>query len=104
MATTSTPELREHDVAIIGGGPAGLAAGIWLARFMHDVIVIDSGDPRNWEAREVHGYLGASRVRPSAFVADIFTKNVNSHREVMDDRPPVRPVDVTALDWAIRIK
>jgi cation diffusion facilitator CzcD-associated flavoprotein CzcO len=36
------------DVAIVGGGPAGLTASIWLARYLHSVVVVDSGDPRNW--------------------------------------------------------
>ncbi len=54
-----------HDVAIIGGGPAGLSAGIWLSRYLHRVILIDSGDPRNWETRGVNGYLGSPGIRPA---------------------------------------
>lgn len=53
-----------YDVAIVGGGPAGLAAAIWLARYLHKVVVVDSGDPRNWETRSVNGYLGRPGVRP----------------------------------------
>ncbi|RVA21346.1 FAD-binding protein, partial [Mesorhizobium sp. M7A.F.Ca.US.001.01.1.1] len=37
---------HEFDVAIVGGGPAGLAAGMYLARFLHSVIVVDAGDAR----------------------------------------------------------
>ena len=54
-----------YDVAIIGGGPAGLSAADWLARYEHSVILIDSGDPRNWETRGVNGFLGSPGVRPS---------------------------------------
>ncbi|MEP6991568.1 MAG: NAD(P)/FAD-dependent oxidoreductase [bacterium] len=54
-----------YDAAIIGGGPAGLSAGIWLARYLHRVILIDSGDPRNWETRGVNGYLGSPGIRPA---------------------------------------
>lgn len=54
-----------YDVAIIGGGPAGLSAADWLARFRHRVILVDSGDPRNWETRGVNGFLGSPGVRPA---------------------------------------
>ena len=54
-----------YDVAIVGGGPAGLSASIWLARYLHRVILIDSGDPRNWETRGINGYLGLPGIRPS---------------------------------------
>ena len=58
-------EPQLHDVAIIGGGPAGLSAAVWLARYLHRVILIDSGDPRNWETRGVNGFLGRPGIRPS---------------------------------------
>lgn len=52
------------DVAIIGGGPAGLSAAIWLARYLRSVVLVDSGDPRNWEARSINGYLGLPHIAP----------------------------------------
>jgi thioredoxin reductase len=54
-----------HDVAIVGGGPAGLSAAWWLARYLHSVILVDSGDPRNWETRGINGFLGLPGVRPA---------------------------------------
>ena len=56
---------RLYDVAIAGGGPAGLCAAIWLGRYLHSVALIDSGDPRNWETRGINGYLGLPNVRPA---------------------------------------
>ena len=56
-----TPE--RYDVAVVGGGPAGLSAALWLARYLHKVVVIDSGDPRNWETRGINGYLGHQGIR-----------------------------------------
>jgi thioredoxin reductase len=52
-----------YDVAIVGGGPAGLCAALWLARYLHKVVVVDSGDPRNWETRGINGYLGHQGIR-----------------------------------------
>lgn len=53
------------DAAIIGGGPAGLSAAVWLARYLHSVVLVDSGDPRNWETRGIHGYLGFGQITPA---------------------------------------
>lgn len=53
-----------YDVAIVGGGPAGLSAAIWLSRYLHSVVLVDSGDPRNWETLGVNGFLGLPGVRP----------------------------------------
>lgn len=58
-------KVQEFDVVVVGGGPAGLSAGVWLARFMHRVAVVDAGDPRNWETEEIHGVLGAERCSPA---------------------------------------
>lgn len=55
-----------YDVAIVGGGPAGLSAAIWLGRYLHSVVLIDSGDPRNWETRGINGFLGLPRITPQA--------------------------------------
>jgi thioredoxin reductase len=54
-----------YDIAIIGGGPAGLSAATWLARYLHSVVLVDSGDPRNWETRGINGFLGHPGIRPA---------------------------------------
>lgn len=59
------PANSSYDVAIVGGGPAGLSAAIWLGRYLHRVVLVDSGDPRNWETRGVNGFLGQPRIRPA---------------------------------------
>lgn len=63
MTSTKKPDDDVYDVAIVGGGPAGLTAALWLARYLHSVVVIDSGDPRNWETRGINGFLGSQGIR-----------------------------------------
>lgn len=57
-------DVREAEIGIIGGGPAGLSAAIWCARYLHSVVLIDSGDPRNWETLGINGYLGLDGICP----------------------------------------
>lgn len=58
------PQQEAYDVVVIGGGPAGLSAGLWLARYRRRAIVVDAGDPRNAETWAVHGYPGVDEVAP----------------------------------------
>jgi len=46
MGTMSTPITECCDCAVIGGGPGGLTAAIYLARFDRKVVVFDTGQPR----------------------------------------------------------
>jgi len=64
-APLGEPHGEPYDVAIVGGGPAGLSAAVWLGRYLHRVALIDSGDPRNWETRGINGYLGLPGIRPA---------------------------------------
>lgn len=58
-----------HDAVVIGGGPAGLAAATWLARYRRDVVVVDSGDYRAAAVERSHGYLGRDAQHPMEFLA-----------------------------------
>ena len=58
------PQQEAYDVVVIGGGPSGLAAGLWLGRYRRSVLVVDAGDPRNAETWAVHGYPGVDEVPP----------------------------------------
>ena len=53
------------EVAIIGGGPAGLSAALVLGRCRRRVLLCDAGHPRNWAAREMHGFLGRDCSDPA---------------------------------------
>src|SRR3954469_25251998 len=65
MTSAKNSDDDVYDVAIVGGGPAGLCASLFLARYLHSVVVIDSGDPRNWETRGINCYLGLPGIKPA---------------------------------------
>lgn len=47
-----------HDCIIVGGGPGGLTASIYLGRFRREALVIDSGDPRAGWIPTSHNHPG----------------------------------------------
>jgi thioredoxin reductase len=53
---------------VIGGGPAGLAAATWLARYRRDVVLVDSRDYRARSVEQSHGYLARDPQRPLEFL------------------------------------
>ncbi|WP_406229312.1 NAD(P)/FAD-dependent oxidoreductase [Nocardia sp. NBC_01009] len=56
------------DTIIIGGGAAGLSAGVVLARAQFATLVVDGGPPRNASADHMHGYLTRDGMSPSEFI------------------------------------
>ena len=58
----------DHEVIVVGGGAAGLSAGIALARSRRSVLVIDAGEPRNAPAEGVHNFLTRDGVAPRDLV------------------------------------
>lgn len=54
----------EVDVVVVGGGPAGLSAASWIARYRRSVVVLDSGAYRSGMVERSHGYLGRDPQRP----------------------------------------
>lgn len=63
----SDPQVRtgdRYDVAVVGGGPAGLSAALVLGRARRSVLVIDDRRPRNGPATHVHGFPSRDGTPP----------------------------------------
>ena len=58
-----------RDVIIIGGGAAGLSAGLVLARARRDILVLDFGEPRNAAAAHLHGFVSRDGMAPADLLA-----------------------------------
>src|SRR4029079_18882599 len=61
--------MDDYDVAVIGGGAAGLSAALVLTRARRRVAVIDAGRPRNAPAAHMQGFLGSDGLPPSNLLA-----------------------------------
>lgn len=60
----------QHDVLIVGGSFAGLAAATYLARARRSVCIVDMGRPRNRFASASHGFLGYDGSDPQTILAE----------------------------------
>lgn len=56
--TGSSANLIQADCLVIGGGPAGLTAAIYLGRYRRSVIVVDSGSSRASLIPMSHNFAG----------------------------------------------
>lgn len=57
--------VEEIDIAILGGGPAGLQAVLVLSRTRKKIIVFDTPEPpRNTASHGVHNFLGLDGLLP----------------------------------------
>ncbi|GAA1897520.1 NAD(P)/FAD-dependent oxidoreductase [Asanoa iriomotensis] len=61
--------METFDVIVVGGGPAGLAGALTLARARRSVLVVDNGTPRNAAAGHVHNFLTRDGTPPAELLA-----------------------------------
>ncbi|MCJ0903486.1 NAD(P)/FAD-dependent oxidoreductase [Rhodococcus sp. ARC_M6] len=56
---------NSYDVAVIGGGAAGLNAALILGQTRRAVVVFDNGTPRNAAAAHMNGFLSRDGMNPA---------------------------------------
>ncbi len=55
-------EEKVYDCIIIGAGPGGLQAAIYLGRYNRDVLLIDRSGGRTWHARSIENFLSQKSI------------------------------------------
>ena len=81
-----------YDVAIIGGGAAGLSAALVLGRARRRVLVVDAGAPRNAPAAHMQGFLSRDGTSPANLLQTARAEVRSYGVEIVEDRV----VDATA--------
>ncbi len=61
-------EEKIYDCIIIGAGPGGLQAAIYLGRYNCDVLLIDKGGGRTWHAKHIENFLSHRSVSGEALI------------------------------------
>lgn len=82
-----------YDVAIVGGGPAGCAAGVLAARYGLETVVFDRGNSSLARCAFLENYLGF----PGGIDVQTFIELIQAHAEEAGCTL-VREL-VSAVDW-----
>jgi thioredoxin reductase len=48
---------KVYDCIVIGAGPGGLQAAIYLCRYNRSVLILDRGGGRTWHAKQIENFL-----------------------------------------------
>jgi len=68
-----------YDVAVVGGGPAGLTAALYATRLGHDTVIIDRGVGRAAMMAETHNVIGITEDVSGAELLETAREQVQAY-------------------------
>lgn len=71
-----------YEVMVIGGGPAGLSAALYLARYRRRTVLFDAGQGRSTWHQTNHNYLGFPGGIPAKRLREIGRQQISEYDEV----------------------
>ncbi len=74
------------DCLVIGGGPAGLVAAVYLGRYRRQIVVVDGGDSRAAQIPKSHNYPGMTGIGGRELLRRLSAQAKQYGAELMDGR------------------
>jgi thioredoxin reductase len=71
----------DFDALIIGGGPAGLSAGLALGRMSRTALICDDGRPRNAPSAHMNNFPSRDGMHPADFRSET-RKNIEKYKTI----------------------
>lgn len=72
-------EHSEHEIVVVGGGPAGLTAAVYTTRLSHDTAIIDRGGGRASLMWNTHNVIGITEDTSGNEFLEIATKQLEEY-------------------------
>lgn len=76
--TTDSSTQPRYEVAVVGGGPAGLTTALYAARLGHDTVVFDRGGGRAAMMWETHNVIGVPESTSGTELLETAVEQVRS--------------------------
>jgi thioredoxin reductase (NADPH) len=88
-----TDPVTRHDAVVVGAGPAGLTAGLYLGRYRRDVLIVHDGTSRALRIPRTHNAPGFPDGIEGLDLID------RMMRHVTDYGAEVEQAEITAIEW-----